>query len=38
MKAEALLYALGHTLEEIKRAKFADTLADVERIANTISS
>ena len=38
MKAEALLYALAHTLEEIKRAKFADTLADVERIANTISS
>ena len=38
MKAEALLDALGHTLEEIKPAKFGDTLADAESITHTISS
>ena len=38
MKAEALLDALPHTLEEITPRKFGDTLADVQGIANTISS
>ena len=38
MKAEALLDALAHTLEEIDPGKFGDTLADVEGIAHTISS
>ena len=38
MKAEALLDALTHTLEEIKPGKFGDTLADVQSIAHTISS
>ena len=38
MKAEALLDALAHTLEEIKPGKFGNTLADMEGIAYTISS
>ena len=38
MKAEALLDALAHTLEEITPGKFGDTLDDVEGIAHTISS
>ena len=38
MKAEALLDALPHTLEDIKSGKFGDTLADVQGIAQTISS
>ena len=38
MKAEALLDALPHTLEEIRPGKFGDTLADVQGIAHTISS
>ena len=33
--AEALLDALAHTLEEIKRAKFRDTLPDAESITHT---
>ena len=33
--AEALLDALAHTLEEIKPAKFGDTLADAESITHT---
>ena len=38
MKAEAVLYALAYTLEEIKPRKFDDTLAHVQVIAHTISS
>ena len=38
MKAEAVLNALTHTLEEIKPGKFDDTLADVEGIAHKICS
>ena len=33
--AEALLDALAHTLEEIKPAKFRDTLADAQSITHT---
>ena len=38
MKAEGLLDAMAHTLEEITLGKFGDTVADVEGIAQTISS
>ena len=38
MKAEALLDARTHKLEEIKPGKFGDTLANVQGIAHTISS
>ena len=38
LKAEALLDALAHTLEEIRPGKFGDTLADVKGIAHKISS
>ena len=38
MKAETVLNALIHTLEEIKPGKFDDTLADVEGIAHKICS
>ena len=38
VKAEAVLNALSHTLEEIKPGKFDDTLADVEVIAHKICS
>ena len=38
MKAEVVLDAVPHTLEEIKPRKFDDTLADVQVIAHTISS
>ena len=38
MKADALIDARAHTLEEINPGKFGDTLADVQGIALTISS
>ena len=33
MQPEALMDALGHTLEEIKPGKFGNILADVQGIA-----
>ena len=38
MHDEALLDALAHTLEAIRPGKFGDTLADVQSIAQAISS
>ena len=38
VKAEAVLNALSHTLEEMKPGKFDDTPADVEGIAHKICS